>query len=385
SLQEKDTYVPQPSGPTEFVADKAIHKKLGDRLVRAAITASSLEAEQDSGGGPRCQETIEDTIAQTRFERVSKQSNDLLIARGNTLQSDKDSLKLDELMELCTNIQNRVLDLEQTKTTQKKEIGSQRDKIASLKRRVESSGDEESLGEDASKQGGRINAIDADEDITLLSVADNEMFDVNVLGGEEVFVAGQNENVVEEAVDAAQVTTTATTVTITTEKITLAQVLKALKTSKPKVKGIVFQEPKKPVKPKKKEQTRLDEEAAKNLQAEFDEEERLQIVKAKKEERANILLIEEWDDIRAKIDADHQLAERMQAQEQEELSTSEQCWWKEKKRTGEELVQEITKKQKVEDDKEKAELKQLMKTISDEEEVAIDATPLAIKSPRIVD
>nr|GFB47244.1 hypothetical protein [Tanacetum cinerariifolium] len=87
---------------------------------------------------------------------------------------------------------------------------------------VESSVDEESLGEDASKQGRRI---DADEDITL------------------IFVAGQNENVVEEVVDAAQVSTAATTVTITTKEITLAQALEALKTSKPKVKGIVFQEP----------------------------------------------------------------------------------------------------------------------------------------------
>nr|GEW99311.1 hypothetical protein [Tanacetum cinerariifolium] len=288
----KDTYVPQPSGPTESVANKAIHKKLGDRLVRAATTASSLEAEQDSGGGPRCQKTIEDTIAQTRFERVSKQSNDRLIARGNTLQSDKDSLKLDELMSLCTNIQNRVLDLEQTKTTQKMEIGSQRDKIASLKRRfkklekrnrsrthglkrlykvglstrVESSGDEESLGEDASKQGRRINAIDADEDITLVSVADNEMFDVNVLGGEEV------KGIVFQE-PSKSITTTASS-----------------QQSHDKGKGIMIEEP---VKPKKKDQTRLDEEAAKNLHAEFDEEERLQIVKAKKEERTNIPLIEE--------------------------------------------------------------------------------------------
>nr|GEX97804.1 hypothetical protein [Tanacetum cinerariifolium] len=54
----KDTQVPQPSGPTESVTDEAVHKQLGDRLVRGATTASSLEAEQDSGGGPRCQETI---------------------------------------------------------------------------------------------------------------------------------------------------------------------------------------------------------------------------------------------------------------------------------------------------------------------------------------
>ncbi|GJW51861.1 retrovirus-related pol polyprotein from transposon TNT 1-94 [Tanacetum coccineum] len=49
------------------------------------------------------------------------------------------------------------------------------------------------------------------------------------------------------------------------------------------------------------------------------------------------------------------------------------------KRAGTELVQEITKKQKVEDDNEIAELKLLMEIIPDEEEVAIDAIPLAVK------
>ncbi|GKF30009.1 hypothetical protein Tco_0096351 [Tanacetum coccineum] len=55
------------------------------------------------------------------------------------------------------------------------------------------------------------------------------------------------------------------------------------------------------------------------------------------------------------------------------------------KRSGIELVQEITNKQKVEDDKETAELKQLMEVIPNEEEVAIDAIPLAVKSPSIGD
>ncbi|GKA43612.1 hypothetical protein Tco_0736336 [Tanacetum coccineum] len=109
--------------------------------------------------------------------------------------------------------------------------------------RVQSSGDEESLGEDASKPE-RISAIDADKDITLVNVQDDaEMFDADDLDGEEMFVAGQNENVVNEVVDAAKVSKAATTVTITTEEITLAQALEAIKTSKPKVKGIVFQEP----------------------------------------------------------------------------------------------------------------------------------------------
>ncbi|GJU40911.1 retrovirus-related pol polyprotein from transposon TNT 1-94 [Tanacetum coccineum] len=75
----------------EDAEDKAVHKELGDSLVRASTTTSSLVAEQDSGG-PRCQETMGETIAQTRFENVSKHSNDSLLARGNTLQSDEDSV-----------------------------------------------------------------------------------------------------------------------------------------------------------------------------------------------------------------------------------------------------------------------------------------------------
>ncbi|GKD90059.1 hypothetical protein Tco_1365566 [Tanacetum coccineum] len=208
--------------------------------MRAATTASSLEAEQDNGnitksrsketpnessslgttscGSPRCQETIGDIIAQTRFENISKLSNDSLVAREH----------------------KKVLGLEKTKTTQANEIASLKRRIKKLKQKKRSR-----TYRLKRLRKGRINAIDADDDITLVSVqddADKEMFDVNVLDGEEVFVAGQNENVVEEVVDVAQVSTAATTVIITTEEITLAQVLATLKTSKPKVKGIAFQE-----------------------------------------------------------------------------------------------------------------------------------------------
>ncbi|GKE04196.1 hypothetical protein Tco_1396214, partial [Tanacetum coccineum] len=63
--------------PLTKVGDEAVHKELGDRMERAATTTSSLEAEQDSGSGPRCQDTIlGDVNAQTRFEITSKQSND---------------------------------------------------------------------------------------------------------------------------------------------------------------------------------------------------------------------------------------------------------------------------------------------------------------------
>ncbi|GKE41687.1 hypothetical protein Tco_1468971 [Tanacetum coccineum] len=54
------------------------------------------------------------------------------------------------------------------------------------------------------------------------------------------------------------------------------------------------------------------------------------------------------------------------------------------KRAGEELIQESSKKQKVEDDKETSKLKQCLEIIPDEEEVTIDAIPLAVKSPSII-
>ncbi|GKC79069.1 hypothetical protein Tco_1129843, partial [Tanacetum coccineum] len=353
--KKKDTQIPQSSVPSDNVADGAVYKELDDNLVRAATTASSLEPEQDSGniiktrskatpneagsqgttsgGGPRRQETMGDTIAQTRFENVSKLSNNPLLARGNTLQSGEDSLKLKELMEICTNLQTRFLDLENTKTTQAEEI-------------VKSSGDEESLSEDASKQR-RINAIDADEDITLVNDQDDaDMFDVNTLTGDEVL---------------AEQEVAAKDVNLTVDEVTLAQALAALKSVKPKVKANVVEElsvpvsaastkvsvatttttatipsPRKgiviaelgtstttrtissqpsqekiqdkgkrilveePVKPKKKDLIRLDEEIASKLQAEFDEEERI----AREKDEAN-------------------LAQRLQAEEQEQFITEQ--------------------------------------------------------------
>ncbi|GJZ28330.1 hypothetical protein Tco_0572977 [Tanacetum coccineum] len=46
--------------------DEVVHKKLGDSLVGAATTASSLEAEQDSGGGPSLLNAASITAAHIR-------------------------------------------------------------------------------------------------------------------------------------------------------------------------------------------------------------------------------------------------------------------------------------------------------------------------------
>ncbi|GKD98306.1 putative ribonuclease H-like domain-containing protein [Tanacetum coccineum] len=89
----RTTEISQSSGPINLVADETVYKKWEDIMERAATTASSLDAEQDS-----------DTIlgganAQTRFETASKQSNDLPLSRGYTIGIGEDSMKLLELME----------------------------------------------------------------------------------------------------------------------------------------------------------------------------------------------------------------------------------------------------------------------------------------------
>nr|GFA31840.1 hypothetical protein [Tanacetum cinerariifolium] len=84
-----------------------------------------------------------------------------------------------------------------------------------------------------------------------------------------------------------------------------------------------------PVKLKKKDQIMLDEEVALKLQAElqgeFDKEQILASEKSQQEEEANISLIETWDDVQAKINANYQLAKRLQAKEQQELNDAEKA------------------------------------------------------------
>nr|GEW93857.1 ribonuclease H-like domain, reverse transcriptase, RNA-dependent DNA polymerase [Tanacetum cinerariifolium] len=319
------TKVPQPNDPIEHVIDEAIYKELDNRLVRTATTASSLEAEQDndninktqskatpnesssqgtdSGGGPRCHHTIGDTIAQIRFKR------------------------------------------------------------------------------------GRFND---QEDVEML-------FDVtDDLRDDELFVS-QEVPLIE--VNAASIATTvsAAATTATIDDITLAQALVEIKTSKPKDKGkgIMVEEL---VKLEKKDQILLDKEVVKKLQAEINKEERLARERAQQELEANIALIEhgmmfkqklmliinwlkDYKQKRNKRWKSNSLKNKSFANIQELFDKEmkrvntfvnfiielvEESFKKGKakvmkgssKRAGTELEQESSKKQKINDDKETAKLKQ---------------------------
>ncbi|GJW26749.1 hypothetical protein Tco_0040560 [Tanacetum coccineum] len=459
--QRKDTEDPQLSGPTEPVTD--------------------------------------DT---KNVASVPTHSNDPLL-------SGKDRLKLNELMELYTSLSQRVLDLEKTKTSQAVEI-------TELKER-----------EDASKQGRKIDEIDQDAEVTLVDetqgrYGDNLMFDTGVLDNEQdmaekevdmaekdvstadpVTTAGEVVTTANVVVSTAEVTTDSTTTT-TVDELTLAQTLIEIKAAKPKARGVIVQEPSEfttttspsqpsqlpqakdkgkakmvePEKPlKKKDQIMFDKEVAQKLQAQLDAElEEEEKLARQREEDANIA---EWDNVQAMMDADYELAARLQAEEQGELTIEEKSrlfvelmnkrkkhfarlraeeqrrkpptkaqkrntmstylknmagykhnqlktksfediqmlFDKEmkrvntfvdmdtelvkgsetrtegsSKRAGEELESENLKKQKldenveaeVDDDQEEAEMKKHMEIVPDDE-VAIDAIPLATKPPIIVD
>ncbi|GJS85891.1 hypothetical protein Tco_0752432 [Tanacetum coccineum] len=233
----KDTEVSQPSDPTERMADET-----------------------------------------KNVESVHPYSNDPLL-------SGEDSMKHNKLMKLCTTLQKKVLDLETSKTIQALEIESLKRRVKKLEHKqrsrthnlrilhkvglsakVISSYDEASLGDqdDASKQGRKILDINADEDITLDSTyfdIDPDMFGVNDLHGDEVFV-----EIEEPMVNAATTTSTipVSTATTTVDELTMAQTLIEIKATKPKDKGKVkMTEREKPL--KKKDQIMYDQEVALNL------------------------------------------------------------------------------------------------------------------------
>ncbi|GKB41404.1 hypothetical protein Tco_0886346 [Tanacetum coccineum] len=409
--KRKDTKIPQSSVPTDTIA----------------------------------QDTMEDTIAQTGFENVSKTSNDSLLVGVNTSRNDEDKKTKTAQAQEITSLKLRVKKLEKKGLSRTHNL--KRLHKVGLSRRVESF--KEILGEeDASKQGRKIHDINADEDITLENVHDAEMFDVNDLHGDEVFVEKEvpvKEVSVVGKVNAASIATTVSAATIIEVDMTLAQALAELKSAKPKAdkvkvqdkgKGIMVEEP---LKIKKKYQISFDQQEAIRLQAGFDEEDRLV---RQREEEANIV---SWDNVQAMIDADYQMAQQLQAKEQEKLSIEEKsklfvqllearkkhfaamrapkkrskpptkaqkrntisthlknmAGYKpnmdselvkgsivrakgNSKRARDELEQESIKKQKVDEDKETTELQSLMEVIPDEEEVAVDAIPLATKPPSII-
>ncbi|GKE57058.1 hypothetical protein Tco_1496243 [Tanacetum coccineum] len=320
--------------------DETIHKERGDSVERAATTAASLDAVQDSGSGPRRQDTIlGDIHAQTRFVRLSKQSHNPPLSRVNTLRSGEDRMQLQELMKIYTKLSDRtrVKKLEKKKKSRTPQL-----KRRLFKVRIKSSV-EKSLGaqEDASKQGR--NEIDQDEGTSFVQ-EDAETqgrygHDIDVTTtSASITTAGVSVSTAEpmrsqkrnQKKNQRKKAVSSEVATRPTRGVVMREVSEAASRPivppqqqldlKDKGKGII-QEPEKPVKVKGKDQIAVDEEFARKLeaqlQAELEGEERM---RRQKEEEDNLI---SWDNTQAMMEANSELVQRLQAEEQGEITIEE--------------------------------------------------------------
>ncbi|GJY32002.1 uncharacterized mitochondrial protein-like protein [Tanacetum coccineum] len=361
------------SQAVEGEADEIVHEERRDSVERAATTTASLDAEQDSGNiirtqsmatlnepipqetglgsGPRRLDTIlGDRPAQTRFERLSKQSNDLPLSRVNTLESGEDSMKLNELMEIYTRLSKRVLALENIKTAQNLEIINLKRRVKKLEKkkkarnpqlkrrlikvRIESFA-EKSLGdqEDAFKQ--KRNVIDQDEEISWfqedaetqgryghdfeVNTASTSITtaSINITNAKPVTTASAPITIAGVSVSTDEPSTPPKiTILIEDEYLIIAQTLMKMRSvkskEKSKEKGVSNETT---IRPTRGEVARRLEA---HVQAEYEEEE--ERVARQREEEDNLI---SWNNTQAMMEAHYELAQRLQSEEQGELTIKE--------------------------------------------------------------
>ncbi|GKC17814.1 hypothetical protein Tco_1014596 [Tanacetum coccineum] len=261
--RDQNTKVPQSGGSPNKVGDEAINEEMFDSVERAVTIASSLEAEQASGGHTlrSGEDNKEHQIELT--DNVPNTPYDSPLPGVNTPGSDEGGLELIEFMDLVTKLSYRVFDLEKVKTAQAKEI-------IGLKRR--------SLGKkDVSKQGRKhlktrlqfredaFNDIDdlVDEGMAFVQKkdADNQgkiaVDDTEVVKGsgdtkvldtkKAVNTAGEGVSTasVPETVSTAAPRTPPTTTTVFDDEdvtMAMAQTLIKMKEEKAKEKGVVIKD-----------------------------------------------------------------------------------------------------------------------------------------------
>ncbi|GJV23182.1 hypothetical protein Tco_1375877 [Tanacetum coccineum] len=278
----QESVVAQPRSPTQTpVPDETVNKERGDSVERGIGSSGSL----------RRQDTIlGDRPAQTRFKRLSKQSNDLPLSRVNTLGSEEDSMTQQELMVFYTTLSKKVesleTDLKQTKQIYGAAYTRLIKKVKKLEKtvkyshakrraRIVVSDDEDDL-EDPSKQGRKIAETFQDPGISLVQhdakiqgrYEHNMEFDFDFDAAKEVSTAGAA--VTTTSVDVSTASPTRNTRVSTADDITIAETL---------------------VVPK----------------------------------AASSFNVEEWEDIQARVQADKELAQRLQAEEREKYTEAEQA------------------------------------------------------------
>ncbi|GJR34763.1 hypothetical protein Tco_1210447, partial [Tanacetum coccineum] len=340
----QESVVPQPRSPTQTpVADEAASTGVDVRYGGATTTVTGLEAGQGSGN----------------IDKTPTMPHDSPLLRVNTLGSDEGSMTQQELMVFYTTLSKKVesleTDLKQTKQIYgaaytrlikkvKKLEKTAKSSQARRRARIVVSDDEDDL-EDPSKQGRKIAAIDQDPGISLVQ-HDAEIqgryghdmeFDFDFDAAKEVSTAEKDVSTAEpvSTVGAAVTTASVAVSTVrptkstrvsTADDITMAETLLYIRKSATKDKGKGKMPKSEIVQTKTKlqqEQERLGYEAAVRFQDELEEQERQRI--ARVHEVASSFNVKEWEDIQARVEADEELVQRLQAKEREMYTEDEQA------------------------------------------------------------
>nr|GEX90261.1 integrase, catalytic region, zinc finger, CCHC-type, peptidase aspartic, catalytic [Tanacetum cinerariifolium] len=170
---EFESYGPKANKSVCVDTSNVINKVSDAPIIKDSVSDcdedESKEVGIDTGGRPRRQETIGGTSAQTRSERVLKQSNEPPLTEGHTsgrgymFGSDEGRITLAELMETCTILSNRVTQLE-TELSTTKDVYNK----AFITLTIESRRPSVHI-KDSPKQGRIIEEMDKDKNINLVS------------------------------------------------------------------------------------------------------------------------------------------------------------------------------------------------------------------------
>ncbi|GJX90258.1 hypothetical protein Tco_0343584 [Tanacetum coccineum] len=350
----RDTEIPQSSGPPKKFGDEDVYTGEDDRVVRVATTATSLEAEQEMDPGAKIPHwgmqmlrlglRLHLNSPVTHLSKVNtsgsgedsmKHQDDLMdfvpptphdspLLGGHTPGSDEGRPNINELVAIYTNLSNNVLALEQSKTAQ-----------------------------DLRRKSDKKKPMFKDSDFDVLDDAMK-----NVEGGntaEQITTAGDTLNTASINVSVAGPSISTTGDIFEDEMTTTADTLMAIRITIPRTTSVVIcnveEEPRratpvptvqsqdkgkgKMVEPEptpknpRKAQIQMDEELAQRLfeeeQAQFEREQRIARERAAEQEAKDAALIEQMEDVQARMDADELLAARLQEQEREQFSVDEQA------------------------------------------------------------
>nr|GEX95927.1 putative ribonuclease H-like domain-containing protein [Tanacetum cinerariifolium] len=427
-----------------------------DNIAKTQSTTLSIDPisqEIGSGDKPRRQETtLRGADAQTRFKTASKRSSDPPLSTGHTVGSREDEMEQEtDLTDFVPPIpyglplsrghtprsdEDLVIQrlLKKVKRLEKKQRartpGMKLFKIGTSKKKTLDKEYVSKQGRDESKEAKELNLSDKGSDETeVFDYTTAAEKDVNV--AEPVFTAGDAVNAASVVPDVSVVgpsTSTAGDI-FEDEMITMTDTLMAIRRTIPRTTLIVIhdveEEPRRSISPPTvqsqdkgkgkmvkpepilknpiKAHIQRDPVIAQRLfeeeQAQLEREQRIVREKAAEQEANDAALIEQMEDVQARIDANALLSERLQQEEREQITVDEQVRMLvdliaerkseqqaegSKKRSRVNHDKESVKKQKLEDDDaEKEELRACLDIVL-VDDIAINVESLATKYP-IVD